>query len=111
MSVAGAADSLPTLQDELKQMKLAGLPTAPEQLQASLPSSEQNAATVYQELGALLKAKPPDADDKIATDGVGHGPLTADQAKRLRKAFQIEESWTQLRYARGGHNLGPDGQT
>lgn len=80
--------SLPSLDEELKQMKQAGLPTTPEALQTPLPPADQNAAPVYRQLVALLKTKPTTGDDKIATDGVGGLPLTPEKAEKLRAAFQ-----------------------
>ena len=77
-----------SLQETLQGLKQAGLPTTPEELQAPLPPQAQNAAPLYRQLDALLKTKPTVGDDKAATDGVGYKPLTAEQAKKLKKAFQ-----------------------
>jgi len=87
-SVPGAQNSALFLAEEIKLMQRQGLPTTPAALQAPLPPADRNAAPLYQQLDALLKAKPAVGDDKIATDGVGRRPLTAEQATKLRLAFQ-----------------------
>ena len=84
----GQQTSSSTLKEKLQEMKQAGLPTTPQELQAPLPPNAQNAAPLYRQLVALLKTRPTVGDDKTATDGVGLPPMTAEQAKKLRKAFQ-----------------------
>jgi len=84
----GALSATPSLAEELKLLKAEGLPTKPEDLQAPLPPSEQNAAPLYRQLVALLKAKPTIGDDKIATDYSGRAGLTVAEARQIRAAFQ-----------------------
>ena len=86
-STTGRNSALPPLAEELKQMKQAGLPTRLEDLQATLPPTDTNAAPIYRRLVALLNEKPPTGKDKLATDFTSGKPLTSLQAEQLRRAF------------------------
>src|SRR5438046_669423 len=74
-----------TLAEEIALTKQAGLPTTPQELQASLPPAEQNAAPLYRQLSDLLNHKKPlSEEEKVADAGVGRRMLASEKAAQLR---------------------------
>src|SRR5579872_293860 len=77
----------PSLTAAREQARQAGLPAAVDELQQAIPPTGRNAAPLYRELTALMKARPAVGDDKVALAGVGRRPLTPKQVMQLRSAF------------------------
>lgn len=93
---SGVGSATPSLTEELRLMKQAGLPTRPRELQAPLPPESRNAAPLYQQLTELLKSKPLSEADKIANQGTWRRALTAEQAGQIRKALADRADITDL---------------
>ncbi len=86
----------PSLTEELRLMKQAGLPTSPRELQSPLPPESRNAAPLYRQLTELLKSKPLSEADKIANQSAWRRPLTAEQARQMRQALAHRTDITDL---------------
>lgn len=73
---------------ELQALRRDGLPTAPEQLQRSLPPPERNAAVEYAQITALLKQHPtfPDSLNHVLTSGEAGG-LSPQHAASMRSVL------------------------
>ena len=71
-----------------QQMRAAGLPLKPEELQAALPPVADNAAPLYVQLTQLLKAKPLTGTDKILDKPEKSLPVSPELIAQLRAALQ-----------------------
>ena len=84
------------LHDVKLQLKAAGMPLKPEELQAPLPPAAENAAPLYVQLTQLLKAKPLAGTDKVLDDGSKNYPASAERIAQLRTALQHRQDILQL---------------
>lgn len=76
------------LHDIKMQLKAAGMPLEPAELQAALPPDSENAAPLYVQLTQLLKAKPLAGTDKILDDNSKNYPASTEHIAQLRVALQ-----------------------
>ena len=79
------------LEETRQQMRKEGLPLTPADLKRPMPTSERNAAPVYEQLTHLLKTKPLSGDGEVLNEVKRDVPSTVDNMQKVRFALPLRQ--------------------